>query len=421
MNDNKPGGGLVPLIQPFAGLRPAAGYAAAVLAPPYDVLDTAEARARAAGRPWSFLHISRAEIDFPEGIDPHDTAVYAKAAENLERMMDQGVLRRDVHDCYYVYRMLMDNHVQTGLAAVASVAAYEQGRIRRHECTRPEKEDDRARQIEALNAHTGPVCLAYRANMAVDGLLSEIAAAAPDMDVLVDDGVRHMLWVVDEAAHMEHIHAALTTVDALYIADGHHRAAAAARVAAVRNRNTPAAGAGRNAFLVVMFPHDQMRILDYNRVITDLNGLSEDAFLSRLEARFCVSSADSAVRPACREEFGMYLPGRWFRLRLHAEHIPQQDPVGRLAVSLLSDNLIAPVLGIVDARRDPRIDFVGGSRGLKALEERVDSAKMAVAFSLHPTGMDELMAVADAGRMMPPKSTWFEPKLADGVVSHLLD
>ncbi len=360
MNDNKPGAGLVPLVRPFAGLRPAAGFASDVLAPPYDVLDTVEARARAAGRPWSFLHISRAEIDFPEGIDPHDAAVYAKAVENLERMMDQGVLRRDERDCYYVYRMMMEDHVQTGLAAVASVAAYEQGRIRRHECTRPEKEDDRVRQIEALNAHTGPVCLAYRANTVLDELLSEIAAAAPDMDVPAADGVRHMLWVVDDSARIERMHAALAAVDTLYIADGHHRAAAASRIAAARNGNAGATKAGWDHFLAVMFPHDQMRILDYNRVITGLNGLSEDAFLSRLAARFCVSPAGSAVRPVCREEFGMYLPGRWFRLRLHAEYVPRQDPVGRLAVSLLSDNLIAPVLGVVDARRDPRIDFVGG-------------------------------------------------------------
>jgi len=417
LDDNPVTGEPRPLIRPFAGLRPAPGIAAGVLAPPYDVLTEEEARARAAGQPWSFLHISRAEIDFPEGVNPHDPAVYAKAAENLERMMDQGVLLRDPRDCYYIYRIIMNGHVQTGLAAVASVAAYREGHIRQHEFTRPDKEDDRTRQIEALNAQTGPVFLACRASGAVEGLLSQLAEGVPEMDVDMEDGTRHMLWVIDDVTRIAQLSATFADMEALYIADGHHRAAAAARVAQARDG---VEGQTCGYFLVVIFPSDQLRILDYNRVVTDLNGMTADAFLSRLTEAFSVAPANAPVRPGSRAEFGMYLSGSWFRLRLRPELIPDGDPVDRLAVSLLTTHLVAPILGISDPRRDARIDFVGGVRGLQALERRVDSGEMAVAFSLYPTSMDELMAVADCGAVMPPKSTWFEPKLADGVVSHLL-
>lgn len=421
--DGNPMAGMVPpLIRPFAGLRPAPGFATDVLAPPYDVLNTEEARARAEGHPWSFLHISRPEIDFPEGVNPYDPAIYAKAAENLERMMDQGVLIRNTCDCYYTYRIIMNDHVQTGLVTAASVDAYNSGRIRKHEFTRPDKEDDRTHQIEALNAQTGPVFLACRASGAVNRLLAQVAEGEPDMDVTANDGIRHMLWVIDDATRIAELDAAFATMDTLYIADGHHRAAAAARVAAARNQHTP--GAGEQAwdyFLAAIFPHDQLRILDYNRVITDLNGLSTDAFLSCLAIAFSVVPMKAPVRPTTRTEFGMFLSGRWFCLRLRPDLVPDDDPVGRLAVSLLADNLIAPILGIDDPRCDARIDFIGGVRGLEALEQRVDSGQMAVAFSLYPTSMEELMAVADCGTVMPPKSTWFEPKLADGVVSYLLD
>jgi len=411
------------LIRPFTGLRPAAGLAADVLAPPYDVLSSAEARAKAEGRPWSFLNISRAEIGFPVGIDPYDPAVYVKAAENLERMMDQGVLIQDGQNCYYAYRIQMGEHVQTGLVAAASVAAYDSGRIKRHEFTRPDKENDRMRQIEALNAQTGPVFLVYRATEAVDGILSQVADAVPDMDVTADDGIRHTLWVIDDRERIGLLSDAFEAMQALYVADGHHRSAAASRVAAARKQNNPgqAGCEAYNYFLSVIFPHDQMHILDYNRVIRDLNGLEEEVFLSRLDGAFSVQRSGAPVRPASAAEFGMYLPGRWFRLQLKPDLIPVDDPVARLDVSLLAANLIEPVLGISDPRRDMRIDFVGGIRGLSELEKRVGSGEMAVAFSMHPTGMEDLMAVADAGKVMPPKSTWFEPKLADGVVSHLLD
>jgi uncharacterized protein (DUF1015 family) len=403
------------LIRPFAGLRPVNEHAADVVAPPYDVLTVAEARERARGRPWSFLHISRAEIDLPEGTDPYAPEVYARAATNLERMLQAGILVRDPEPGYYVYRLVMDGHSQTGLVAAASVVDYDSNRIRKHEFTRPDKEDDRVRQIEALQAQTGPVLLAYKSDAAVDALLAGVTEGPPEVDLMADDGVGHMLWVVRERALIQRITAVFDAMDALYIADGHHRSAAASRVAAARG-----SGSDADCFLSVIFPHEQMQILDYNRVVRDLGELSPEGFLARIAAAFRVAPAAVPVHPDAPGVFGMYLGGQWYRLVIHTDRVPE-DPVGRLDVSLLADNLLAPVLGIEDPRRDPRIDFVGGIRGLGELEKRVDSGEMQVAFSLHPTRMEELMAVADAGRVMPPKSTWFEPKLADGLVSHVLD
>ncbi len=414
----------MPLLSPLAGLRPAPNRAKDVIAPPYDVLSAEEARARAAARPWSFLHVSRPEIDLPAGTDPYSPAVYAKGKENFARMLAEGVLRRDSEPCYYLYRLVMGAHVQTGVVAVASVAAYKSERIRRHEFTRPDKEDDRVRQITALNAQTGPVFLIYRHSREVDALVADAtAAAAPEVDVTADDGVRHLLWVVRESARIEAFQRAFEAIPRLYIADGHHRAAAAARVAAARRAADPARGGERayDYFLAVSFPDNQTRILDYNRVVRDLNGLAPEAFLQKLNTAFRVQPSAQAVRPMKKGQFGMYLAGRWYRLEIPPERVPARDPVRRLDVSLLQDHLLGPVLGICDPRRDPRIDFVGGIRGLIELEQRVDSGEMAVAFAMYPTSLDDLMAVADAGAVMPPKSTWFEPKLADGLVSHVLD
>ena len=409
------------LIRPFPALRPAPGRAAEVVAPPYDVMNAREAREMVRGRPWSFLHISRPEVDLPPETDPHDPAVYAKAAENLNRMRETGVLVRDSAPCYYVYRLTMGDHEQTGLVAAASVAAYDSNRIRKHEHTRPVKENDRVAQIEALGAQTGPVFLVYPAHAEVDGLLAGVAEAPPAVDVTAGDGVRHQLWVIDDARRLQQLTAAFEAMDALYVADGHHRSAAASRVAATRNAAHPEAGgdAPWNSFLSVVFPHDQVQILDYNRVVRDLNGLERADFLQAVADRFDMEPAASAVRPGVPGEFGMYLPGQWYRLRLAPAQIPA-DPVARLDVSLLASRLIDPVLGITDPRHDERIDFVGGIRGLEELARRVDSGEMAVAFSLYPTSMEALMAVADAHRVMPPKSTWFEPKLADGLVSQLI-
>lgn len=406
------------LIRPFRGLRPAAGQADAVAAPPYDVLSSDEARARAAGKPWSFLHISKPEIDLPPDIDPYAPEVYAKAAENLRKMLAAGILARDATPCYYAYRLTMGGHVQTGLVAAASVADYDSNRIRKHEFTRPDKEDDRVRQIEALNAQTGPVLLAYPDSPTADTLIDAIAQGTPAADVTADDGIRHQIWVLTDPARIDAITTVFDAMNALYIADGHHRSAAASRVAAARRQHGHELSA--DSFLSVIFPHHQMKILDYNRVVKDLKGLEKSALVTRLGTAFTVEDSPGRVHPARPGEFGMYLAGRWHKLSIKPELIPA-DPVASLDVSLLSDHLLAPVLGIADLRRDKRIDFVGGIRGLGELEKRVDSGEMAVAFALHPTRMDQLMAVADSNNVMPPKSTWFEPKLADGLVSNVLD
>ncbi len=412
----------MPLIRAFPGLRPAEGRAAEVVAPPYDVMNEAEAREMADGRPWSFLHISRPEIDLPPGTDPYAPEVYAKAAENLREMRQEGVLVEDGQPCFYVYRLSMGQHRQTGLVAAASVEAYDQDRIKKHEFTRPAKEDDRVRQIDALNAQTGPVFLVYRSAPAVDGLLSEVAQTRPQTDLIANDGVRHEIWALNDPQTIALLTREFDQMNALYVADGHHRSAAGSRVAAARKASNPNHNGEEayNYFLSVIFPHDQMQILDYNRVVKDLNGLDQAEFLARVEEVFQLSSSDQPVKPGRNGEFGMYLDGQWYRLQLDSARIPN-DPVARLDVSLLADNLIEPILGISDPRRDTRIDFVGGIRGLAGLEQRVDCGEMAVAFSLFPTSMEQLMAVADAGEVMPPKSTWFEPKLADGLVSHLLD
>ncbi len=411
------------LIRPFTGLRPAAGRAADVAAPPYDVLNTREAREQVQGRPWSFLHISRPEVDLPAGIDPYAPEVYAKARDNLDHMIAEGVLIRDAQPCFYVYRLTMGGHRQTGLVAAASVHAYDRNRIKKHEFTRPVKEDDRVRQVAALNAQTGPVFLVYPSSDGIDAILTGRASGAAEVDVNARDGVRHQLWAIRDADINADLVARFDTLDSLYVADGHHRSAAASRVAALRMAGNPGHNGEEsyNYFLSVIFPHEQMQILDYNRVVRDLNGLRVDDFLRQLRPAFQVTPSDQPVKPATNAEFGLYLEDRWYRLNLDPARIPAHDPVARLDVSLLADNLIRPILGIEDQRRDERIDFVGGIRGLAGLQARVDSGEMRLALSLYPTSMENLMAVADAGEVMPPKSTWFEPKLADGLVSHVLD
>lgn len=413
----------MPLIRPFRGLRPAAGRADTVLAPPYDVLNTEEARERAIGRSNSFLHISKPEIDFPAGADPYAAQVYDKGRDNFMRMIEEGVLVSDELPCYYFYRLIMGEHVQTGLVAVASVVDYDSNRIRKHEFTRPDKEDDRVHQIDALNAQTGPVFLTYRQSALIDEIAATVTADSPAMDVMADDGVQHTVWAVKGAETLGRITTEFDTMECIYIADGHHRSAAASRVAAQRK----AANANHtgdeeyNYFLTVIFPDNQMQILDYNRVVTDLNGKTTDEFLEAVKSSFTVSESHEPVKPQTTAEFGLYLKGQWYRLNINPNLIPNDDPVACLDISLLANHLIGPILGISDPRLDKRIDFVGGIRGLVELEKRVDSGEMAAAFSLYPTSLAQLMDVADNGDFMPPKSTWFEPKLADGLVSHMLD
>ena len=410
------------LIRAFAGLRPAVGRAADVAAPPYDVLSTEEARQQARGKRWSFLRISRPEIDLAPGTDPYSPAVYAKAAENLAEMIAQGVLVRDDQPCLYVYRLEGADVVQTGVVAAASIAEYDSNRIRKHEFTRPDKEEDRVRQIEALNAQTGPVLLAYPDCAPVDAILAVAAEGKPDSDVTADDGVRHSIWVIRDADMIGRLVMLFDAMPALYIADGHHRSAAASRVAASRRSGGPGDSDDNNYnyFLVVAFPQHEMRILPYNRAVRDLNGMSHDELLRRVAQRFDVEPSPEPVTPASPRHFGLYLEGAWYRLVIRPEYVREDDPIARLDVSLLAENLLEPFLGVRDPRRDRRIEFIGGIRGVAELARRVDSGEMACAFSMHATSIRDLMAVADANEVMPPKSTWFEPKLRDGLLVHLL-
>jgi uncharacterized protein (DUF1015 family) len=423
------------LVRPFQALRPEAAHAADVIAPPYDVVSTDEARSLAAGRPHSFLHISRPEIDLPPGTSPYADEAYARGAENLAQLVAGGVLVRDEEPSYYVYRMQMAGRTQTGVAFAASVTAYEANRIKRHELTRPDKENDRVRNIDALNAQTGPVLLAYRTDTTIRELVRTASVGAPLFKVAGPNDTVHTVWRVAARDQVAALSAAFDAIGALYIADGHHRSAAAMRVAHERRDEARAeavavslgsavshpAGASHESFLAVAFPHDEMRILDYNRVVRDLNGLSVDALLARVRESFDVEPSTGQVKPARPETFGMFVAGRWYRLAIRPALVPRSDPVASLDVSLLQDRLLAPILSVGDPRTDARIDFVGGVRGLDELERRVASGAAAAAFALHPTRMEQLMAVADAGKLMPPKSTWFEPKLADGLLSHVLD
>jgi uncharacterized protein (DUF1015 family) len=334
-------------------------------------------------------------------------------------MREAGVLVRDAAPAYYAYRFTAGDLVQTGVAVAASIAAYDANRVRKHELTRPDKEDDRVRHMEALNAQTGPVLAAYPAAPALDRLLAEAARGEPDTDVVADGGVRHGIWPIRDPALIERIGALFDAMPAIYIADGHHRSAAASRVAA--NRRRPGVDGSHEWFLVVAFPHHELRILDYNRVVRDLGGMTRHELLAKLGTAFDVTASKGPVRPARHGEFGMYAGGHWHRFSPRPGASEPTDPVGRLDVSLLTSRVLSPLLGIGDLRTDTRVDFVGGGRGLGELEKRVDSGEMAAAFSLYPTRLDDLMAVADAGAVMPPKSTWFEPKLADGLLSHVLD
>lgn len=405
-----------PLIAPFAAIRPASDRAGEVVARPYDVLSAAEAAAGASGRPYSFLHVSRAEIDLPPGTDEHAEQVYEQAARAFAGMCDEGVLVRDETPRYYAYRMSNGGHVQTGVAAAGSVDAYLANRIRRHEHTRPDKELDRTRQIRAVGAHTGPVLTVHVPDPALAQVLASATTGAPVTDATTDEGTRHQVWSIAAPSDIAAVSAAFAAMPAIWIADGHHRSAAGARVAVDRPGGREA---GR--FLLVSFPTDEVRILDYNRVVRDFAGRGEAEFLAAVDEAFTVVPVTAAFRPERPGVFGMVLASGWYRLETRRPVSALDDPVSRLDVSLLSDRLLAPVLGIADPRTDSRIDFVGGGRGLGALEQRVRADGWAVAFALHPTRLEDLIAVADSGAVMPPKSTWFEPKLADGLLSLPVD
>lgn len=404
-------------IEAFRALRPRVDVAAEVASPPYDVLNSAEARAMAEGNPISFLHVNKPEIDLPEGIDPYDPAVYAKGAENLQRLVDDGFLIREEQPALYLYRQIMGEHSQIGLVAGASVDEYEADLIKKHEFTRRKKEDDRTRHVDALDANTGPVFLTYRACPDIDRLVERLTAGEPDYDFTAPDDIHHTLWVVSIDADVEALVSAFAAVPELYVADGHHRSAAGARIRSLRRDANPdhIGDEPYNFFLSVIFPDDQMLIMDYNRVVRDLGGLDVAEFLAKIGDAFFVEPCETG-RPGRPKSYSMYLGGRWYSLTAKEGSYPAKDPVRRLDVAILQENLLAPVLAIGDPRSDERIDFVGGIRGLEELVRLVDGGGFAVAFALYPTSIDDLFAVADAGEVMPPKSTWFEPKLRSGLI-----
>ena len=411
-------------VRPFRGLRPESELAAKIASLPYDVMDTEEARAKIAADPFSFLTVTKSEATLPEGTDPYSEEVYVKARENLVGYVTSGKMKQDKTPCFYIYRQRMNQHIQIGLVATAAVEEYRNGTIRRHELTRTEKEQDRVRHITVTKAQTGPVFLTYRQRPEISSfILKLMAEREPVINFIAEDGVRNTLYVVDDPVQIREIIRLFEAVPALYIADGHHRCAGAMRVADQREKEAGAkdANAEYEYFQAVIFPDNMMEILDYNRVVADLAGYSEITFMRAVEEKFLIKPMRKAYHPEARHTFGMYLAGRWYELKAKEGTFDTKDTIAALDVSILQNNLLAPVLKIGDPRTDDRIGFVGGIRGLEELERKVDSGKFAVAFSMYPTLMQEVMTVADAGQIMPPKSTWFEPKLRDGMVVHLLE
>ncbi|WP_437577964.1 DUF1015 domain-containing protein [Sorangium sp. So ce887] len=402
-------------VRPFRAYRPPQAHAARVASPPYDVISTAEARALAAGGLHSFLRVSRPEIDLPEGTDEHDDAVYARGAQNLADLIASGDLAQDPEPHLYLYAQKMGNHGQIGVVGCASVAEYEQEVIKKHEKTRPDKEDDRTRHIEELGAHDEPVFLTYRADTGIDSAVAQATQSPPIYDFTTADGVEHKLWVLGRQATAE-LEEHFQAIPTLYIADGHHRSAAAARV----HRTLRGDGGEHDVFLAVVFPHDQMNIMPYNRVVRDLAGRSAEALLGALGERLDVAPASdgAAATPASPRSFGLYLGGRWYTAKARPGSFDAKDPVASLDCSICQDQILGPIFGVSDPRRDKHVDFVGGIRGIAELEQRVDSGAFTMAIHLHPTQIGELFAVSDAGLLMPPKSTWFEPKLRSGLFIH---
>jgi len=412
-------------IKPFKAVRPKPGFAKRVASRPYDVLNSKEAKAESAGNPDSFLHITKSEIDLPEDIDIHSSQVYDKAKENLDAFLKKGILHKDEKGCYYIYQLMMPGRGiagggwnQTGLVCVSSLDDYESGIIKKHELTRPDKELDRINHIKTTGAQTGNVFLAYQTDETLHKSIEDWKSSHhPEYDFIADDGVQHMVWVINDDATNDRITKLFADkISSTYIADGHHRAASAARVrAALREKNLGEA----DYFLTTLFPSDQLHILEYNRVVKDLNGLTEAELLKSLENDFLVGKTQKSFSPHRLHQFGMYVNGSWYEL-IAKEDSYREDPIGLLDVSILQENILDRILSIKDPRTDKRIDFVGGIRGLQELEKRVDSGEWKLAFSLYPLSIQQLFDIADTGQVMPPKSTWFEPKLRDGLLTHMI-
>ena len=402
-------------IRPFPALRPQPQLASQICELPYDVMSSEEARQMAAGHPLSFLHVSKPEIDLPPGTDLYAPEVYARGHENFQKLIAQGSLRQDRKACFHLYRQTMGAHSQTGLVAVASCEEYLQGIVKKHELTRPDKEDDRVRHIEALGSQTGPVFLTYRASVIVDAFVNRRMEEQPDVDFTAPDGVRHTSWIVGDDGSIDVLEREFGKIPALYIADGHHRSAAAARVFQSRK------GAGYSrSFLAVIFPHNQMQILPYNRVLKDLPGLTPAQLLEKLDGVFVLQKNSGVAKPKGKHHLGLYLEGAWHTLTFREHFFRTSDPIEKLDVTLLQKYVLDPIFGIDDPRTSKRINFVGGIRGTAELEKLVNSGEYACAFSMFPTSIEDLMTIADAGGIMPPKSTWFAPKLRDAMFCHMI-
>lgn len=409
------------VVRPFRGLRPRPEVASRVASPPYDVLSAKEARALAQNEPLSFLRVNKAELEFGDDVDPHGVEVYARAKENLQKLQREGHLIQDPAPCFYLYRLTWRGRAQTGLVALTSVDEYDRGLIKKHEHTRPAKVEDRAQHIMTLDAQVGPVFSAFRHDPGIELLFGEVTSGAPDVDFSAGD-VTHELWVVSDAEPVAKITEAFAALPHLYIADGHHRSEAASRAAKLAAAKNPGHDGTEsyNYFLNVLFPDQDLRILSYNRVVNDLGGATVGDLLERAAASYEIRTADGPVDPSRLHEFGVYANGSWARLVAREGSFDASHPTQSIDAAILSETFLAPLLDITDLRTDPRIDFVGGIRGVEELVRLVDGGEYAMAFSLHPTSIGELLAVADAGEVMPPKSTWFEPKLRSGMVVHLL-
>ena len=411
-------------IKAFKGVRPSPGKIVEVASPPYDVLNSDEAYIQIKDKPHSFLHVVKPEIDLPKDIDLYDDAVYNKGRKNLYKMIEEGVLIQDEKPCFYLYRLIMGNVDEIGLVAGTSIEDYENDIIKKHEHTRADKEADRIKHVDTLNANTGPVFLTYKARQDMNKLVEKLIVQKPVYDFKADDGIKHILWKIDQEEDIKKITNIFAKIDYLYVADGHHRSASGTIVGQRRRAANPnhTGDEEYNYFLSVIFPHDQLYIMDYNRVVKDLNKHTPKEFMELVEENFIIEvfSNDSSFHPEKLHDFGMYFNGVWYKLSAKKGTFQEDDPVKSLDVSILQENLLTPILGIGDPRKDKRIDFVGGIRGLEELSRRVDAGE-AVAFSMFPTSIEQLMAIADAGKVMPPKSTWFEPKLRSGVIVHLLD
>lgn len=410
------------VIRQFKAIRPTPEMAEKVAALPYDVVNSEEAAEMVIGNPYSFLHVDKAEIDLPAGTDIYSPEVYEKAKSNLEKMITDGVLVKDEKPMLYVYELTMDGRSQTGLVACTSIDEYMQGIIKKHELTREDKEQDRIRHVDICNANTGPIFLAYRTVDEISEIVDNVKKNAPVYDFTAEDGIIHRAWIIDNGETINRLVKLFKDVPNLYIADGHHRNASAAKVGLKRRNENPNYTGDEefNYYLAVIFPSDQLKILDYNRVVKDLNGLSEEEFIKKLSEKFDIVETEGRAKPDKAYDFGMYMDGKWYMLTAKDE-IKSKDAVKGLDVSILQDNVLIPILGIGDIRTDKRIDFVGGIRGLGELEKRVDSGEMKVAFAMYPTSIEQLMTIADENKIMPPKSTWFEPKLRSGLFIHSLD